>query len=38
MPREIFNSLHSTKSKEMEGFLVEVEAKLKGIVDAIVGK
>ena len=36
MPREMFESLHREKSEDMEGFLVEVEEKLKGIVEAII--
>ena len=36
MPREMFGSLHREKSEDMEGFLVEVEEKLKGIVEAII--
>lgn len=35
MPSGLFESLHKEKSNEMEGFLTEVEKKLKRIVDNI---
>lgn len=38
MPGELFHSLHKEKSDEMESFLVEVEEKLKGVVNTITGE
>jgi hypothetical protein len=37
LPREMFDSLHTEKSEEMESLLSEVEAKLKGIVEELSG-
>ena len=37
LPGEMFDSLHTEKSKEMESLLSEVEAKLKGIVEELSG-
>ncbi|MCL4358793.1 MAG: DUF302 domain-containing protein [Candidatus Thermoplasmatota archaeon] len=38
MPGELFHSLHKEKSDEMESFLIEVEEKLKGVVNTITGE